>query len=537
MGMVRLRWAVAAVAGVAGVFAAEAAKTHTADQDANNVVSLSELLRVIQFYNVGSYHCAAGTEDGFEPGPGDQSCTAHESDYNTQDWKVSLSELLRLIQFYNFPGYFVCPEGEDSYCVRNRAERPNVLFLVLDTLRGDMIGKTRDGELIVPFLTELASQGLYFPNAITPSSWTEPTMSSVFTGRHPNRYVESIPQGPGGQSTGFEIAEEDETLAEWMGLNGYDVWGIMANAFLNIGLPLSQGFSADQFAFFNGGLCVTLTQQALDWAEENKLQEPFLLYMQYMDPHGPYAPPVDLEHPFDPEPALTGSDAVNLAYSSWGMYATDLNLAYFGADPRNYADLTATGIDVLQSRYDRDCWYMDTELRRLVEGVLERYPNTYIVVTADHGDSYFDRFPLIGHGQHLFQEQIHVPWIIVGPGISPEVDTRRVSNLSALPTLARLLEISPEDLWEGRDLIYYEDVQPEFAYTKSTFFGNAIEASVCIEGDLKLIEDTKQGEPLLFDLAADPGELNNLADTHPEDLAALQALLDEHLASVTKSLP
>ncbi|HPO14239.1 MAG TPA: C1 family peptidase [Candidatus Hydrogenedentes bacterium] len=90
---------------------------HNADQDGDGVINLSELLRVIQFYNSEGYHCdAAASEDGYAPGPGDQSCIPHASDYNPQDWRINLSELLRLIQFFNSGGYHPCIEGEDGYC-------------------------------------------------------------------------------------------------------------------------------------------------------------------------------------------------------------------------------------------------------------------------------------------------------------------------------------------------------------------------------------------------------------------------------------
>lgn len=94
----------------------------TADQDQNGVINLSELLRCIQFYNAGGLHCAddpGDTEDGYVPGPGaKQSCVPHDTDYAPQDWKIGLSELLRLIQFYNFLGYHVCPgeNTEDGFC-------------------------------------------------------------------------------------------------------------------------------------------------------------------------------------------------------------------------------------------------------------------------------------------------------------------------------------------------------------------------------------------------------------------------------------
>lgn len=99
---------------------------HTADQNGNGVITLSELLRVIQFYNSNGLHCQAGTEDGYAPGPGDTSCAAHASDYNPQNWIVSLSELLRVIQFYNSAGYIPCPGAtpatEDGFCPLGAAQ-------------------------------------------------------------------------------------------------------------------------------------------------------------------------------------------------------------------------------------------------------------------------------------------------------------------------------------------------------------------------------------------------------------------------------
>ncbi|HOV32360.1 MAG TPA: hypothetical protein PLX23_03235, partial [Candidatus Hydrogenedens sp.] len=91
---------------------------HSADQNKNGMIDLGELLRVIQFFNMGGYHCEAGTEDGYAGGyDGDKTCTPHASDYDEQDWTIDLGELLRLIQFFNMGGYYPCPGiGEDGYC-------------------------------------------------------------------------------------------------------------------------------------------------------------------------------------------------------------------------------------------------------------------------------------------------------------------------------------------------------------------------------------------------------------------------------------
>lgn len=89
---------------------------HSADQDGDAQISLSEVLRVVQLYNLG-YQCGVGTEDGYAPLPGETNCEPHALDYNPPDFVISLEEVLRLVQFYNSDGYVPCPEGEDGYCV------------------------------------------------------------------------------------------------------------------------------------------------------------------------------------------------------------------------------------------------------------------------------------------------------------------------------------------------------------------------------------------------------------------------------------
>ena len=95
--------------------------SHAADWNGgpDGDIDLTELLRAIQFYNSNGYHCAEtpdATEDGYSPNAGAQECTPHSSDYNPQDWFIELSELLRLIQFYNSGGYHPCTGTEDGYC-------------------------------------------------------------------------------------------------------------------------------------------------------------------------------------------------------------------------------------------------------------------------------------------------------------------------------------------------------------------------------------------------------------------------------------
>lgn len=99
---------------------------HRADQNRDGMIDLPELLRVIQFFNAKGYQCITSgetSEDGYMPGAGvAHACPPHSSDYAPQDWVINLGELLRLIQFYNIGGYASCLQyaTEDGYCPQHR---------------------------------------------------------------------------------------------------------------------------------------------------------------------------------------------------------------------------------------------------------------------------------------------------------------------------------------------------------------------------------------------------------------------------------
>lgn len=95
---------------------------HSADINGNLKFELSEILRLIQFYNSGTIACASpvgSTEDGYSPEGTNFDCAPHPSDYAPQDWTIGLSELLRAIQIFNVGAYIECLKGgdnQDGFC-------------------------------------------------------------------------------------------------------------------------------------------------------------------------------------------------------------------------------------------------------------------------------------------------------------------------------------------------------------------------------------------------------------------------------------
>ncbi len=91
---------------------------HATDTDLDGTISLSELLRTLQLYHAGAYHCDAAGEDGYAPGAGDRTCPPHSADYGAPLGALGLSEVLRVVQLHHFGAYHYCPGAgtDDGFC-------------------------------------------------------------------------------------------------------------------------------------------------------------------------------------------------------------------------------------------------------------------------------------------------------------------------------------------------------------------------------------------------------------------------------------
>ncbi|MGC9052469.1 MAG: cohesin domain-containing protein [Candidatus Hydrogenedens sp.] len=91
---------------------------HSADSNRDWIISLTEVLRVIQFYNSKEYYCSCDTEDGYSVTSKNQTCSPHNSDYyGSPDWKIQLYEILRLIQIFNYGSYHPEVGTEDGFAL------------------------------------------------------------------------------------------------------------------------------------------------------------------------------------------------------------------------------------------------------------------------------------------------------------------------------------------------------------------------------------------------------------------------------------
>ena len=323
---------------------------------------------------------------------------------------------------------------------RGTPERPpNVVMIVVDTLRADRLGVYGNPRGLTPFLDGLAQRGVVFVNTSASSSWTVPSVVSLFTSRYPSQH----------QVVKFSsrLAEQEVTFAERLRDAHYLGAGFSANFRLLERLGHAQGFQYWRSdAREAGGMSGTeLNAQSLAWLDgawQRSSSQPVLLYLQYMEPHSPYNPPEPFRSRF----------ARNDDGSSIDPSAGFIRLAELSAQGHSWAPQDLIPFERL---YDAEVATVDDDIRQLFgelerRGVLDR---AVVVITADHGEEFGEHGGL-QHGRTLYNECIRVPLIVVGPGIAAGRRVEEnVSLLDVAPTLLDLLSLPAEKRFEGRSLL------------------------------------------------------------------------------------
>jgi arylsulfatase A-like enzyme len=259
----------------------------------------------------------------------------------------------------------------------------------------------------------------------------------------------------------------------------------------------------------------------------HRTRSPVFMWVHLFPPHAPYAAPSPWLGEFD------RSAAARTESSSYPSYLFDA-----GFDP-------PSRIHTLEARYDESIAYLDDYFGKLVSSIRQNLgPNTAIILTADHGESFEHGYG--GHGGvMLYEDLVHIPLIIVLPGSNAPAERREdlASQIDIAPTIAAIAGISPPTRWTGRSLLASsENRKAQTAFTmnfeQNDSHGVLSTGSVAVlQSDWKLVRFL--GDPLypnmpklktqLFDLAKDPREMTNVADAHPEIVAPLSAEVDAML--------
>jgi arylsulfatase A-like enzyme len=404
--------------------------------------------------------------------------------------------------------------------------RPNVVLVVLDTLRADRVEAERDGVPLMPNLKRFMAGATNFTHAVSPSSWTRPAVASLFTSLYVDTHRVFYSSGdPVGDKIGTDVLPDTmETMASFLKEAGYATAGIQVNSHLDESLGFARGF--DSYEYKYNARADWVTARALQILDAAK--EPHFLYVHYMDPHDRYDPPSKYRALMGVPEDLDDTDR------RWteNFYDCVLDLGYFLGgfkSEREYPDPSPRGMEAVRALYDGEVKYLDDQLGPLLERLAEAEGGTLTIVVADHGEEFWDHGFLM-HSIRLYEEQVHVPFAIRGPGMAASRIPETVETLDILPTIAGILGMPPREHWQGTDLFApgRNGTRPAFSSTRSIAKRFGIHVDQVQLGNLKLVLDRVSGQTELYDLKTDPGERVNLAAERPEVVADLSRLLDAH---------
>ncbi len=336
-----------------------------------------------------------------------------------------------LLASFFIPGIPVIKERPSEYM----CEGCNVIIVTVDTLRADHVSSYGYFSETTPNMDGLASRGILFEDAYSQIPHTPPSHWSIFTGLYPHIHGRYAPLDNGSGLV---------TLSDVLSENGY-----ATGAFT--GSHVVSGFS-HEFDNFNGytgdkrlqnfgtRIAGESTDNAISWLG-NHSDDKFLLWVHYYDPHSPYEPPA-------------GHDIFN--YSATAEYA-GIRYSNYGLSGRK----TIRG-DIAD--YDGEIRYTDYSIGRLVNEIetLGLSDRTVFVIISDHGECFGEHnFTEFGydknkactfHGKTLYEEEIHIPFIIVNPQ-SEYVGSRIenvVESVDVFPTVLGMLGIeAPESNGES----------------------------------------------------------------------------------------
>ncbi len=425
---------------------------------------------------------------------------------------------------------------------------PNLILISLDTVSAghlSLYGYERD---TTPNLRRLARESVWYPHSYSSGDMTLISHASMFTGLRPDAHGAHFGADGGAARP---LSQDHETLAEILAAQGYRTAAVVANfGFFGVGYGLGQGFQYLDYrsgapflapapgysgreilrrpleAILEGAVEDSRTRRAdsINATAFDLLDrfvtagEPFFLFVNYMDAHWRYLPPPPFDTLFPGKMDRFSRDRHDEI--RYGVLRGD----------RPIADAERAH---LISQYDGSIAYLDAQLGLFIDRLRndDLLDNTLLIITSDHGEAFGRRE--IGHGVSLYQNQIHVPLLIRFPDsrparrsdavvVSGDIFATALDYLEApLPTDIQGVSLAGADP-DAHRMVVSQSYPAAGAGRISRRFARV--QTAVLSGYYKLIHSTN-GEPELYDLAADPEEESNLYEPGHPVAAALAAAL------------
>jgi arylsulfatase A-like enzyme len=416
---------------------------------------------------------------------------------------------------------------------------PNVLLLILDTVRASNMSLYGYSRETTPRLERLAADGVTFDMAIATSPWTLPSHVSMFTGRLPYEFTSNFLIPYGGEHT---------TLAEFFTERGYVTAGFVGNlVYCTEESGITTGFThyedhkmepsefvksfalgrrleqnpllhrlLSHYDVFGDKDAAEVTDEFLSWVDNRPDNRPFFAFLNYMDAHEPYLPPERFQQQFGS--GWERSNDLNTYFIRWAARA-------------GRAQMRTEELAAEVAAYDGTIAYVDEQIGILLDklredGLLQK---TVVVVVSDHGEQ-FGEHGLHVHGNSLYLPNLHVPLLVAygnnlpaGGRVATPVSIRdipaTVMSLTSLSGGAPFPGRSLERFWEPVEEDSERVVEPVFS--ELTDIRGAPTTKSLVVGRYHYIWGENRTEAL-FDLQSDPGELTSILT--PENLELVNSM-------------
>jgi len=405
------------------------------------------------------------------------------------------------------------------YLLKDACRR--VILLVIDTLRADHLGCYGYHRETSPNLDRLAREGVLFERAYPSDVPTQPSFTSMFTGRR------GIHTGIVSHSETENLAEDVPYLTEILTQHGVTTAAVST-------LYMMRRWFARGFKYYMNpvaGIRRRLQQvdaeeinaMALPWIKEHK-DEDFFIFIHYWDPHGLYFPPEPYRRLFyqgnesDPE-----NHSLDVLRSQPVWPFTKRHLDAIGEN--------ITDIEYVIAQYDGEIRYVDDNVGELL-GLLEDLgilDETAIIFTSDHGESLGEHHFYFDHHE-VYETTIRVPLIVRYPPEVPKgkrIQSLVQSTLCFAPTILSLFGVETPKVMEGKNLIKIANGEDEGYSEVYVNQGLWTAKRAIITEKWKLIKTLDKAfwetpDTELYDMVKDPEETVNLADEKPEVVDELE---------------
>ena len=391
--------------------------------------------------------------------------------------------------------------------------QPNVILIVVDTLRKDHLGVYGHTRPTSPNIDTLASSAVRYTRAFSQAPWTTPSVAALLTSLYPSHLdILHLPH---------RLSHDFELLPEVLQANGYATGAVISHDLLGSTWNFDQGYDEFYEELAQGHEFVSspdVTDRAIDFVDRHS-DRPFFLLAHYFDPHHIY----QRHEGFDFVAPLNYQGQIPEGVTIRMLRAIDPD------------DIEEEDIRFLEALYDSDIAFTDHHIGRFLTHLRQRglFDTALIVFTADHGEEFFDHRSF-GHARTLYNELINVPLLVKYPDQREGlVSERSVGTIDVFPTVLDLLDIAPSSSLSGVSLLAQPQDEDERVIFSETSRLSILRAA--IRGNNKLIADLKNDETLLFDLNVDPKEHQSLSGSGGGDESTLQEALSEWIASAEES--